>query len=378
MTVAPANGVEIGDSTVFDGTLSFANATALPRQSSTSATMYPLAVNSFNDGATVHHMYRDDFLTWLQALPLSGGTLTGSLASDGEVSATDANDVVHNLTEKANASSLAGFEIPDSAVADISQTPSASKYGTALYITDQQGRRVGYLGLVQETDDKLWTQIGVTRDVNGSPAYNSLWLGLKDDGTPAVYLGGSDSQQAWRGALGLGTIATAGSADYLKRKPSGTSELPQDTSTGSGFPIVLSDTFANNGVLSYMTTSNFRTLIGVSAKPTQLYNSTSGSSGTITLSQTAANFNHLRIFYRHNGDNTYFSVDVYSPNSKLVLLPIVEATSSAAWIVGRLVQISGTSVSTYNNWYGEQNTTTGASYNHTNYVNIVRVEGWND
>lgn len=388
MTVAPANGVEIGDSTVFDGTLSFANATALPRQSSTSATMYPLAVNSFNDGATVHHMYRDDFLTWLQALPLSGGTLTGSLTSDGEVSATDTNDVVHNLTEKANASSLAGYlpisggtltgqlEIPDSAVADASQTPSANQYGSALYVTDQQGEQVGYVGLVHETDDKLWTQIGVTRDVNGSPAYNSLWLGLKDDGTPIVYAGGA--KQAWRNALGLGTIATAGSADYLKRQPSGTSELPQDTSTGSGFPIVLSDTFANNGVISYMTTSNFRTLIGVSAKPTQLYNSTSGSTGTITLSQTAANFNHLRIFYKHSSDSVYFSVEVYSPNSKLVLLPIVEATASTAWIVGRLVQISGTSVSTYNNWYGEQNTTSGASYNHTNYVSIVRVEGWND
>lgn len=104
-------------------------------------------------------------------LPISGGTLTGQL------------------------------EIPDSAVADASQTPSASKYGTALYITDQQDRRVGYLGLIQETDGKLWAQLGATRDVNGSPAYNSLWIGLKEDGTPTVYVGGA--QQAWRDALGM-------------------------------------------------------------------------------------------------------------------------------------------------------------------------------
>ena len=109
-------------------------------------------------------------------LPISGGTLTGQL------------------------------EIPDSAVTDASQAPSASQYGSALYITDQQGRRVGYLGLVQEADDKLWTQTGVTRDVNGSPAYNSLWLGLKDDGTPTVYFSGSAAQQAWRDALGIGTV----------------------------------------------------------------------------------------------------------------------------------------------------------------------------
>lgn len=280
-------------------------------------------------------------------LPISGGTLTGLL------------------------------EITDNMVDDASQTPSADQYGSALHVTDQQGEQVGYLGLVHTTNGNLFTQLGVTRDVNGSQAYNSMWLGLKDDGTPAVYLGGSAARPAWRDALGLGTIATAGSADYLKRQPSGTSDLPQDTTTGSGYPIVLSDSFANNGVISYMTTSNFRTLIGVSAKPTQLYNSTSGSTGTITLSQTAANFNHMRIYYKHSSDDTYSSVDVYSPNSKLVLLTIIEATSSAAWIVGRLVQISGTSISTASNWYGVQNTTTGASYSHTNYVSIVRVEGWN-
>lgn len=199
------------------------------------------------------------------------------------------------------------------------------------------------------------------------------------DGDVSFDGGATIAEQAtWRTALGLGTIATAGSADYLKRQPSGTSELPEDTSTGSGYPIVLSDSFANSGVLSYMTAANFRSLLGVSAKPTQLYNNTTGSNGTITLSSSAANFNHMRIYYKHSSDNTYSSVDVYSPNGKTVLLPIVEATTSAAWIVGRAVTISGTSISTASNWYGEQNTTTGTSYNHTNYVNIVRVEGWNN
>lgn len=106
-------------------------------------------------------------------LPISGGTLTGQL------------------------------EIPDSAVADASQTPSANQYGSALYVTDQQGEQVGYVGLVHETDNDLWTQLGVTRDVNGSPAYNSMWLGLKDDGTPTVYFSGSDAQKVWQKALNV-------------------------------------------------------------------------------------------------------------------------------------------------------------------------------
>lgn len=98
------------------------------------------------------------------------------------------------------------LSIPDSAVADASQAPSANQYGSALHVTDQQGEQVGYLGLVHETNDNLWTQLGVTRDVNGSPVYNSLWLGLADDGTPIVHFGDATRQQAWQKALGIGTV----------------------------------------------------------------------------------------------------------------------------------------------------------------------------
>lgn len=124
-------------------------------------------------------------------------------------------DVVLVVVSKGQARAIAKrgniLSIPDSAVTDASQAPSANQYGSALHVTDQQGEQVVYLGLVHETDDKLWTQIGVTRDVNGSPAYNSLWLGLKDDGTPTVYFSGSAAQQAWRYALGYtDTNSTSG------------------------------------------------------------------------------------------------------------------------------------------------------------------------
>lgn len=233
-------------------------------------------------------------------LPISGGTLTGQL------------------------------EIPDSAVTDASQTPSASKYGTALYITDQQDRRVGYLGLVQETSDKLWAQLGVTRDVNGSPAYNSLWLGLQNDGTPTVYVGGA--QQAWRGALGLGTIATAGSADYLKRKPSGTADLPQDTSTGSGYPLVLSDSFANNGVVSYMTSANFRALIAACGVKTVSKTTGSFSSyhTTTTITAPASGWTCIG-FVRccSNGDVDPPYVDSWTQSGTTVTASIWRATTTS-------------------------------------------------
>lgn len=53
--------------------------------------------------------------------------------------------------------------------------------------------------------------------------------------------------------------------------------------------------------------------------PVVLYNNSSGSNGTITLSETSANFSYIEIFYRNN-DNQYNSIKVYQPNGKNVSL----------------------------------------------------------
>lgn len=52
----------------------------------------------------------------------------------------------------------------------------------------------------------------------------------------------------------------------------------------------------------------------IQCKPTNLYNNSSGATGTITLSQTAANFNYIEIFYRNN-DNRHSSTRIYRPNT---------------------------------------------------------------
>lgn len=166
----------------------------------------------------------DDVWTTLGKVTAVGsGTLSvllGGSATPTECEAycvAGVGDIVFVAITKGRARAIAKrgniLSIPDSAVADASQTPSANQYGSALHVTDQQGVQVGYLGLIHETDDDLWTQLGATRDVNGSPAYNSLWIGLKEDGTPTVYVGGA--QQAWRDALGLGSMATESASDYV-------------------------------------------------------------------------------------------------------------------------------------------------------------------
>ena len=130
-------------------------------------------------------------------------------------------------------------------------------------------------------------------------------------------------------------------------------------------------------------TTNFRSAIWAACKPTQLYNNANGSNGTITLSVSAANYNHIRIYYRNTDDaaGSVSSVDVYSPNGKIVNLACVDGYATGnTWIQVRLVKINGTSIATYSNDYTQahinSNGTAGSA--HSNYVAILRVEGWND
>lgn len=187
-------------------------------------------------------------------------------------------------------------------------------------------------------------------------------------------------QSEWRDALGLGSMSTETASDYLLCKPT---NLPQDTSTGSGFPLVLSDTFANNGEISYMSAANFRTLIGTSySNAVSLYDNSSGTTGNVTLSQTAANFSILEIFFC-DIDGNYSSVRVWSPNGKVVSLTTSAVVGTNLFFVSwtRRVKINGTSianqkVSNYSTgrFYIYSNGTTGVQSD--NYIKIVKVLGW--
>lgn len=78
--------------------------------------------------------------------------------------------------------------------------------------------------------------------------------------------------------------------------------------------------------------------------PISLFTSTSGSNGTINLSQTSANFSMLKIIFKDE-DGCYNSVDVASPDTKTVIL-FTTVPDSYAWIKSRSVSISGKSIST--------------------------------
>lgn len=98
--------------------------------------------------------------------------------------------------------------------------------------------------------------------------------------------------------------------------------------------------FSSNGRIYYKS-ANARTLDSVSWKTIAfsedlpheviLYDNETGASGTITLSDSSANYKYLEIFYRDNNSN-YNSVKVYSPNGKIISLQSAEISTSYTYM----------------------------------------------
>jgi hypothetical protein len=103
----------------------------------------------------------------------------------------------------------------------------------------------------------------------------------------------------------------------------------------------------------------------------------------VTLSKSAANYNHMCIYYKTN-DSFYGSVDVYNPNGKLVFLAcgMVIMNSASAFYKAKGVLINGTVINTYVDTQGyvsgEVKLTGGTTTGTTDRIAITRVEAWNE
>ena len=130
----------------------------------------------------------------------------------------------------------------------------------------------------------------------------------------------------------------------------------------------------------------------VSTKPTTLYSST-GTTGTITLSSSAANFTYLEIFYTDNNSRQPQSIKLYSPDGKYVSLSCVEPSTSGteprAYIRTSGWTISGTTMTpgrsdldganrgVYAQIYPHASgTNIDVNVTANNYIKIVRILGY--
>lgn len=118
----------------------------------------------------------------------------------------------------------------------------------------------------------------------------------------------------------------------------------------------------------------------IQAKPISLYNNSSGTTGTVTLSESAANFTYIEIFYKNTQYNYYNSMKIFSANGKICNLNTIHvfSNSGTAAIDSRKVKISGTSINNESGTdddYGSLNTWNN-SISKSNRISIVKVIGY--
>lgn len=114
---------------------------------------------------------------------------------------------------------------------------------------------------------------------------------------------------------------------------------------------------------------------GVCISGNVLYNSASGTAGTVTLSDSAENYTYLEIFYRSSGYNACGSVKVFSPNGKLVHLGTIHYIADYDYAKFALVSVAGSMI-TFNQNYQIILKNNGSEYSAENAIYITRVVGY--
>lgn len=143
-----------------------------------------------------------------------------------------------------------------------------------------------------------------------------------------------------------------------------------------GIPITYTDIKKYSfGVNCFPKYNNSLEVNGVCLSGQVLYNSASGTAGTVTLSDSAENYTYLEIFYRSSGDNACGSVKVFSPNGKLVHLGTIHYIADYDYAKFALVSVSGSTI-TFSQNYQITLKSNGSVYSAENAIYITRVVGY--
>lgn len=143
-----------------------------------------------------------------------------------------------------------------------------------------------------------------------------------------------------------------------------------------GIPITYTDIKKYSfGVNCFPKYNNSLEVNGVCISGQVLYNSASGTAGTVTLSDSVENYTYIEIFYRSSGDNACGSVKVFSPNGKLVHLGTIHYISDYDYAKFALVNVSGSMI-TFSQNYQITLKNNGSTYSAENAIYITRVVGY--
>lgn len=110
------------------------------------------------------------------------------------------------------------------------------------------------------------------------------------------------------------------------------------------------------------------------ALPTSLFDNSSGTTGTVTLNETSANFSYIEIISTSAGEY-YSSGKIPAPNNKNVALSSIHWDSTGYYLFSKKIAISGTSITVA---HSKSHFTTGndGSIGDYNYNKIVKVIGY--
>lgn len=308
--------------------------------------------------------------------------------------------------------------------------PTEQTFGNQMCVVDKDGDRIARFYTVRETDGRQRLSISALNDNNGTEVSNIINIVVAKDGTCSY---GVSNAEAFRSAINTvdksgdtftGGVTHQGTHLYLKNtnidrdgaapgsNTAGNSRLYAYDTSGEAVGRILYGRLTNGGAYAQFSAygektsdqtevgnhftlyangdgtqtygisnaANFRSTISAKVIPTSLYNNTTGTTGTVTLSSSAANYNHLRIYCKATRGNStaYNSFTVYSPNGKTANLHMMFIDGYYAYHFFKNASISGTSItqSSGYGWYGSGSN--AATTSNQNHIYIVRVEGWSE
>lgn len=114
----------------------------------------------------------------------------------------------------------------------------------------------------------------------------------------------------------------------------------------------------------------------LAAEPVVLFSG--NTDGTVTLSETSANFEYLEIFFTDNNGKSGGYLKIYSPNGKDVMLSHIETGSVNTYIRRTLYTISATKITpntTARGYFLLNSNGTMSAAQDKNYIKIIRVLG---
>lgn len=114
------------------------------------------------------------------------------------------------------------------------------------------------------------------------------------------------------------------------------------------------------------------------SKPIVLYNNASGTTGTVTLSKSAQDYNYLEIFYVNNHGDLNRSIRISTPNGKNISIESIEPDQSdtGTYLRTAFYNISGNTITYKYATYTALHNNGAVQVNRNQYNKITKVLGW--